>query len=165
MKVTTIARKKNTKLTVARSDAVLDAILERLANGESLNKICSEPNMPTRKSIYVWLKADAVLRADYELAIAMRAEKMAEEIVDLADEQPPIDKDTGKMDGAWVTWQKLRVDARKWTISKLLPKKYGDRLNVEADVKTSGDEYLEILSSRARMYGIQVVGCDEHKPT
>jgi len=147
-KVTTIARKKNTKLTVARSDAVIDAILERVANGESLNKICSEPNMPTRKSMYVWLKADAVLLAAYELAIAMRAEKMAEEIVDLADERPPIDEETGKMDSAWVTWQKLRVDARKWTTSKLLPKKYGDRLNVDSEVKTSGDEYLEILNRR-----------------
>lgn len=65
-KVTTIAREKNTTLTVARADAVLDAILERVATGESLNKVCSEPNMPTRKSTYVWLKADAVLWAGYE---------------------------------------------------------------------------------------------------
>ena len=58
----------------------------------------------------------------------------------IADEQPEIivvtDKRTGaviehKLDGAFLQWQKNRIDARKWTAMKLKPKKYGDRLGVE----------------------------------
>ena len=35
----------------------------------------------------------------------------------------------------WTNRSKLRVDARKWVASKLKPKKYGDKLDVDANVE------------------------------
>jgi hypothetical protein len=67
---------------------------------------------------------------------------LADEIIAIADEQPEIiavtDKRTGeliehKLDGAFLQWQKNRIDARKWTAMKLKPKKYGDRQILAGD--------------------------------
>ena len=49
-----------------------------------------------------------------------------------------IDKKTGaliehKLDGAFLQWQKNRIDARKWTAMKLKPKKYGDKIALGGD--------------------------------
>jgi hypothetical protein len=47
------------------------------------------------------------------------------------------DKDVGITDGKkdWAAVQKhkLQVDSRKWLLSKLAPKKYGDKLELSGD--------------------------------
>jgi hypothetical protein len=121
------------KPQVVRTQALFDAVLKRVADGESLNKICTTDDMPCRETFFAWIRNDNVALQAYDLALAARAEKMAEEIVEIADEFPPCDGETGKIDAAWVSWQKNRMDARKWTSSKLLPKKYGDRTTLAGD--------------------------------
>jgi hypothetical protein len=73
----------------------------------------------------------------YTRAREDQADTMADEIVSIADEQPEvipvIDKRTGeliehKLDGAFIQWQKNRIDARKWTAMNLKPRKYGERM-------------------------------------
>jgi hypothetical protein len=54
---------------------------------------------------------------------------LADELVDLSDEMPPADLDP-QLINAWVNRQRLRIDARKWTASKLRPKQWGDRVDV-----------------------------------
>jgi len=75
----------------------------------------------------------------YTRAREEQADTLADEIIAIADEQPEIvvvkDK-TGKviehkLDGAYLQWQKNRIEARKWTAMKLKPKKYGDRVALE----------------------------------
>jgi hypothetical protein len=51
---------------------------------------------------------------------------------EIADEMPPLDAN-GRTDSGWVTWQRNRVDDRKWVASKLKPKKYGEALKVGGD--------------------------------
>jgi hypothetical protein len=78
----------------------------------------------------------------YARAREDQADTLADEIIAIADEQPEIiavvDKKTGaliehKLDGAFLQWQKNRIDARKWTAMKLKPKKYGDKLALGGD--------------------------------
>ena len=54
-------------------------------------------------------------------------ESLIEEILEIAD-GTPAEK------GA-VALARLRIDTRKWMMSKLAPKKYGDKLDVEVDDK------------------------------
>ena len=68
-------------------------------------------------------------RAAYDQAIGDRADKLAEEIIELADAQMPEGLE-GAMASAWVQQKRVQVDARKWVASKLKPKVYGDRLDV-----------------------------------
>lgn len=95
--------------------------------------------MPAQSSVYEWLIARPDFTEQYSRAREEQAETLADEIIAIADEMPEIiavtDKKTGaliehKLDGAFLLWQKNRIEARKWTAMKLKPKKYGDRLQV-----------------------------------
>jgi hypothetical protein len=46
-------------------------------------------------------------------------------------EEPQRDALTGKIDTGWVQLQRLKIDAKKWELSKLKPKKYGDKIQTE----------------------------------
>ena len=120
-----------------------DFICVMLSEGMSLRKILKEDTeglLPSQGTIYNWLLKNPDFLKQYTRAREEQAETLADEIIDIADEQPEIiavtDKRTGeliehKLDGAFLQWQKNRIEARKWTASKLRPKKYGDRVAVE----------------------------------
>lgn len=116
-------------------------ICGRIAAGESLNRICKDEGMPDQVTVYRWIAANEDFRKIYAQAREEQAETLADEITDLADEQPVQvvdDKGTARVDNGWVTWQKNRVDARKWVAAKLKPRKYGDKLDLTSEGKAVG---------------------------
>ncbi|ENW8062447.1 hypothetical protein FXJ36_001072 [Neisseria gonorrhoeae] len=105
-----------------------DKICEKIANGRSLRSICAEDGVPPMKTIYRWLEANEEFRHQYARAREKQADYFAEEIIEIAD--------SAQAESAAVSKAKLQIDARKWAVSKIAPKKYGDK--TELDVK-SGD--------------------------
>lgn len=108
------------------------AICARLSHGESLKKICGDAQMPGVTTVFRWLSDErfAEFRNLYEEARVAGLEVMADEIMEISDEE--VGKTlTGATDSGAVQKQRLRVDTRKWLLSKLLPKKYGERQTVE----------------------------------
>ena len=103
------------------------------------------------------LKKDLNFRAMYEKAIEDRADRLAEEILELADEPMPVHLE-GPMASAWVQQKRMQVDARKWVASKLKPKKYGDFQRTESSVEMrvtnasdlTDDELAAIASGSSR---------------
>lgn len=137
-KVTTIARARNVKPRITYSDELVSVILDRVANGEPLSKVCGTPNMPTRKSFFQWVKKYPEIEPAYKLAIEMRADLYAEEIIEIADDgrnDTQTDEESGVriVDHDHIARSRLRVDARKWYASKLAPKKYGDKIEHSSD--------------------------------
>jgi hypothetical protein len=120
---------------------IADLICVRIAEGESLRKICEDDEMPDRVTIYRWLAADPDFCNQYTRAREDQADTLADEIIAIADEQPEViavlDRHGAliehKLDNAFLQWQKNRIDARKWTAMKLKPKKYGDRQILAGD--------------------------------
>jgi hypothetical protein len=116
---------------------VMAALCERLASGRSLRSICEDKEMPARQTVLQWLAADEVFAAQYARAREEQADHYADEIVTIADEPPEVVQDEKGgvtvvlLDGAAIARQRLRIDARKWVASKLRPKKYGDRQEIE----------------------------------
>ena len=117
----------------------VDAICERLADGQSLRTICADDSMPSKSTVFKWLAELPEFSDQYARAREAQADALADEIIDIADES---DRDTvlkTRPDGSqfeecnseWITRSRLRVDARKWIASKLKPKKYGDKTTVE----------------------------------
>lgn len=103
---------------------VADSICQRIAGGQSLRTICEAADMPVRSTVHRWLAKDrGGFRDQYARACEARAERYAEEIVEIADTEEDPQR------------ARVRVDARKWVASKLLPRKYGHRVDV-----TSGGE-------------------------
>ena len=137
----------------------------RIAEGESLREIVKETGMPDRSTVYDWLLRHPEFADQYARAREEQADTLADEIIAIADEQPEIiavvDKKTGaliehKLDGAFLQWQKNRIEARKWTAMKLKPKKYGDRVAVEgveggAAIKTEDTNANKFLDSIRHM--------------
>lgn len=120
---------------------VADAICEKLADGNSLRSICAADDMPARSTVFKWL-ADPARSAfvdQYARAREAQAEALFEDILDIADDgsndytvkKRPDGSEYDAFDAEHVQRSKLRVDARKWMVSKLAPKKYGDKLELE----------------------------------
>jgi hypothetical protein len=90
-------------------------ICERLADGESLRQICTGESMPNKSTVFRWLASNELFRDQYARAREAQAEGYADEIVAIAD--------LGEVERI-----RIQVDARKWIASKLLAKKYGDKM-------------------------------------
>jgi hypothetical protein len=95
-------------------------VCEQLAQGKSLRSICQGPEMPNIATVMRWVDEDDTLRAQYAHARERGIDAMAEATLDIADD---LTEDANS--------RRVRIDARKWFASKLLPKKYGDKLDVE----------------------------------
>jgi alkylated DNA repair dioxygenase AlkB len=105
------------------------ALLKKFARVKSLRSIIeSDPkNLPAVKTFLDWVAENEELRNQYAKAMTVRAELKFESIEQDYSEQPQRDPDTGKIDPGWVSLQRLKIDAKKWELSKLMPKKYGDK--------------------------------------
>ena len=119
-----------------------DAICESIAEGESLRAICRKPDMPTASTVLRWaLRAEnssAEFVEQYARAREMQAEMFGDELREIVDDgsndwMEEFDKKTGasagwKLNGEAVLRSRLRFDQRRWWMSKVLPKKYGEKL-------------------------------------
>jgi hypothetical protein len=111
------------------SQEVADAICARLAKGESLRGICAGEGMPDHSTVLKWARENEAFGNQYARAREDGDDFEFEGLEQLADEAPPRTV-SGSVDAAWVTWQKNRVDLRKWTLARKRPKKYGDKLEL-----------------------------------
>lgn len=118
------------------SQEVADLICERIAEGESLRAICREESMPNKATVFRWLAAHDEFSDQYTRAREVQADELFEQIIEIADTPKIGQKTTSKATGLETTeadmieHRRLQVDARKWALSKMLPKKYGDKLAI-----------------------------------
>lgn len=66
----------------------------------------------------------------YALARDVLIERMVAETLEIAD-APVAVTASGATDSGAVQKQRLQVDTRKWMLSKLAPRRYGDRVTAE----------------------------------
>lgn len=111
-----------------------DLICDRMETGESLRSICKDDDFPHLGQVIKWLASNANIefRLQYAHSRQVGLEVMADEVLNIADQEPVKTAD-GKIDNAGVQHQRLRVDTRKWILSKQLPKVYGDRTILAGD--------------------------------
>jgi hypothetical protein len=111
---------------------IAEFICARIANGESLRKITSDHDMPASSTVFKWLSEQKAFSEQYARAREAQMEVMAQEIIDIADEtlHDTITDEEGKerQNTEWINRSRLRVDTRKWLMSKLAPKKYGEKV-------------------------------------
>jgi hypothetical protein len=113
-------------------DEIIQNVLDGMAiGGLSCFKACQAAGVPN-STFMRWVDADAKLAERYAHAREDLIERMANEVLELADSDVPETGD-GKRDWQAIQQRKLQVDSRKWLLSKLAPKKYGDRLELAGD--------------------------------
>jgi hypothetical protein len=121
------------------SDALADQICARLEQGESLNAICKDDGMPDERTVRGWARDDYKgFFPKYARAREIGYLKVADELLEIADDarndwmDKHIRGETIRViDDECVKRSQLRVETRKWLLSKMLPKVYGDKLQTE----------------------------------
>lgn len=108
----------------------------RLAKGDTLIKICDDEDMPSTTTVYRWREEKnekGGFRDMYARARENQAWHLFEEMIKIADEAPRKANGapgTGEA-SAKVQAEKIRIDTRKFFISKVLPKIFGDKVTQE----------------------------------
>ena len=105
-----------------------DRICVELCEGKNLGQVCRMDGMPSPGTVYTWLQRHAEFAEKYAQARKIQAEVLVTQLLDLADEDV-IEGD--RSDSARVNQQRLKLDTRKWYVSKVLPKLYGERVEEE----------------------------------
>lgn len=132
------------------SPEIAAAICERLAAGESLRVICAGADMPAKSTVFRWL-ADpgrGEFRDQYARAREAQVEHYVEEILEIADDtgRDNIATEHGeRCNTEWVQRSRVRIDTRKWLMSKLAPKKYGDKLELAGSIGLRHEDALAAL--------------------
>lgn len=106
-------------------------VLEGMHGGLSCFKACQAAGVP-HSTFIGWVNVDPELADRYTRAREDLIERMAQEVLELSDVDVGLQPD-GKKDWAAVQKHKLQVDTRKWLLSKLAPKKFGDKLELTGD--------------------------------
>lgn len=149
------------KEPVEYSPEIAARICDGLAEGKSLREVCRADGMPSEVSVRKWALADVNgFGAQYAHARALGYDAMAESIVDLSDNPLIGTKSVSKATGLEITEgdnvdrSRLQIDARKWILSKMLPKKYGDKQHIEHSGTVSiGDTLREAREKRKAREG------------
>ena len=103
------------------SPEIAAEICKRISGGESLRSICSDAPMPCRQTVIAWTDRDSGFRENYLRARECGADAIADDCLRIADdltEEPQS--------------RRVRVETRLKLLSKWMPKRYGDRVEVES---------------------------------
>jgi len=151
--VTSIKLKKVTTLRRYEYDheAVSTHVCSELKAGRSLESICKDPGMPTVGSFLEWVKKDPNgIGKEYAHAREIGYALLADEIIQLSDKthewvmvqetdqdgepvfdqagNPLLKKVLMPLSADVIAHKRVQIDTRKWMLSKMLPKIYGDKV-------------------------------------
>lgn len=123
-------------------------ICARMAEGESLRSICRDSSMPALSTVFLWVSKHQEFSEQYKLAMASRADAMFEELFDIADDGQNDWMEThegpDRLNSENIQRSRLRIDTRKWALSKMMPKKYGDKIIDEPNAN-DGDIEIRVI--------------------
>lgn len=141
-------RNGETRMRVPRSrlydPKIAQRLCERLMHKKSLREICEDPRMPSKATVIRWLADPALadFREMYYYARRVQAEMFVDEIFEIADDssrdwKEKLDKNGDVTDivpdNEAIQRSRVRIDARKWYASKMVPRIYGDKVDMTLD--------------------------------
>jgi hypothetical protein len=153
-------------VTYTDSADVKASICRRISEGESLRQIIQDDGMPASSTVFKWLSEDQAFSEQYARARELQADAIFDDILAIADDghNDWMKRNHGE-DESWVEngeamrRSQLRIDARKWMAGKLQPKKYGDK--VTTDLNLRADESISGLLTRIAASGSRLMPEDE----
>lgn len=102
-----------------------DKICGMLSGGMSLKRITDSEDMPSRQTVYTWLRLHEEFLDNYTRAKEDSADALADDIEEIAE---------GTLKGTYDPQAaRVAMDGKKWIASKLKPKKYGDKLDITGE--------------------------------
>lgn len=139
------------------TQGLADTICARMADGMTVREICRQEDIPvTETAVRLWHVNDYKgFSSQYTKAREAQAVRWADEILEICDDGSNDWVERKNKDGSTYTQfdsehyqrSRLRVDTRKWMLSKMLPKVYGDKLELSGDI-TNRTVSAEPISER-----------------
>ncbi len=113
----------------------MDEVCEWIASGKAITHLARDMDI-SYNALITWVNTDDERARRYAHARDDQADTFADEIVTLAD---GAGTESGEVNKA-----RLQIDARKWVASKLKPKRYGDKIEIEQNLTVTDltDEQL-----------------------
>jgi hypothetical protein len=133
------------------TQALADEICDRLADGEPLVRICASPGFPAQSAVRKWALERPDFGVKYARARAIGYELLADEVIAIGDASI---YHNGAPDNALVQQARLRSDNRKWMLSKMLPKVYGDKIELSGDANAPLIQRIELVAIRPKQVTI-----------
>lgn len=143
--------------------AIAESICAQLAEGKTLREVCKQEEMPHESTVRLWALEDRDgFSTHYARAREIGYHAMADELLEIADDgandwmERNGQEDVGwAVNGEHVQRSRLRLDTRKWMLSKALPKIYGDRIDVnnKHDLSDPMQELLAHVASNGKRLG------------
>ncbi len=128
-------------------------ILSRMACGESVKSICDDAHIPARSTVMLWVAENRESFSDrYAIAAQARAHYWADELLDIADDgsndwMEKTDQNGDnvgyQLNGEAVSRSRLRVDSRKWLLSKMIPK-FADKQQID-NISSDGSMSVKVI--------------------
>jgi hypothetical protein len=107
-------------------EAIATRILDAIADGELLTQICKRRGMPKRPTVTSWISRNYNDFGDrYWQARASQAIIWSEQVLEILDDA----KEEDSMARAQIA--RSRSDARKWMLSRMIPSRFSERLQVD----------------------------------
>lgn len=141
------------------TNKLADKICKMIAQGQSVRSICAKKDMISMQTFFRWLRENDKFREQYAHACEERSYMHAEDIIEIADNatndyMEKLEGDGYIFNSENVQRSRLRIDTRKWLMSKLNPKVYGDKLDMTTNgndigVTLSASQAEQLLNARA----------------
>lgn len=126
-----------------------EIIKEIETKGQSLTKATKKIGLD-KKSFLLMIEKDSTLLHQYTRATESRADLIAERMIrnshNRANDFYTDSEGNLKPNPVAVQRDRLILDTDKWLLSKLAPKKYGDRLTLDGEVKTGQPLTIENIN-------------------
>lgn len=134
-----MAQMRHTKKT----PAIVDEIMDGIADGVPLREICRREGMPNWRTVYSWLEADEEMAARFARAREIGFDAIAEDILHNVDNVKAISEHIQR--------SKLQVETRLKLLAKWSPKKYGEKQQVEVGNKDGETLKVESTADNAAL--------------
>ena len=120
------------------TEEIGNKLCARVAGGRTLKSVCTDDDMPGMTTVFYWFTAHPEFAKSYTRSQLAKADVWFDEMHEVA-RQPIMGQSlTIKADGGQEIRQedmlghrRLLIDTLKWSIGKLNPKKYSDKLQLE----------------------------------
>jgi sugar-specific transcriptional regulator TrmB len=109
---------KKTGILIRYTEEDYQEILDGIAAGKTLLKICEKTSLPNRSAVYRRAETDPAFKERLKEAQKIRCSVLEEQVQEIADDES---KDHTP---AAVYRARLKIDTRKWLLSILDPEKY-----------------------------------------
>jgi len=116
-------------------DNIFNYVCDEIEKGRALRNVLKDNDMPSTSTFYQWLDNNKDKAKQYARATEVRADIIFDDILSIADENANDtyvnDNGIEVVNNDVIQRSRLRIDARKWVLSKLNPKKFGDKVQTE----------------------------------